>query len=345
LGIMIPNGKAMGNSDDVESDRKRGYFIGGLWTFLPGLTLTALSTTWLVMGSSKTEISKGAVREERLRVSDRDCGKSPAPGLKLSVTLPGSEKKTPLKDTDTLGETSVDFASAMARSLSDGVPTYVEVEHHGETHEVALSAELRERLAPFLSAHKKTVAASRKASSLELPLDTESGPAVQRVTLSCKSHLVVSLQLQDKKSSKGNAQRGARREGAIQAFWWGGKWKKGSAAKLAAHKPVVVLCRKDTDLSLALLAAKSRVEKRLRIQAKPHAPKGEVVLAQGDNFVLDKGLDDMVVPGRTGKLYAGRRGKGTPFVVIKASKNRAVVKVKDDTRGGTSFYSRYSVDP
>jgi hypothetical protein len=287
----------------------------------------------------------------------------------LSLQLPGSESPTPLAATDESGETSVDMVEVMAGALAAGVPKFVDILRNDQVDEVTLGESVVAHQRGVFGRFSAELSPKAK-KRLDLTVGGSKHPLVARLTLSCKAHLRVRVALQKKqaKKRKANGGKNARppseagetdvaglaRETIDAIYASGGRVESGTPQGLIRGKELVAFCRSGRKLTLQLQAGRASAASFLvEAAAEAHRPRGKVLRAREGLFVLDKGREDFVFPGRTGTLY-GRRGKKAPFEVVKATAERAVARRVDSSEPGrrgrrrrsrSGSFRAYELDP
>jgi hypothetical protein len=381
LGLMGKYGKYAGGGDTESINRGRRVFLGGLWLFLPGITLTALAIAWLVLGDRRTVVEKGKVRGERFRLDTYRCASEPLSDTALAARLPQREKTFGLGRTDRKGQLSVDLAAMMAAARVAKVPAFIDVVRGAAVDEVVLPEAVIDTLRSLFVQKRLTLDPTRRQTEkrqrtatggrqIRIKLGGSENPRVARLVLRCAKHLRVILKLdppvhRGARDATGKSRRGADEsdaaadESAVPVpaagnnLWLGEALvKKGNARALAKGQRVVLLCAPKKHVQLHILAKRAKAHTwTLDIQAKAHTPTGRVRARKGRFFLLDKGRNDLVVTGRRGVLYGP--GRKTPFEVVRATADRAAVKLveapgrKDGAvrSGKRRRYRTYRLDP
>ncbi|MCD6498655.1 MAG: hypothetical protein J7M25_10200, partial [Deltaproteobacteria bacterium] len=195
IALMAVNARGFrGEKDSEQAQLERTRFMGGLWTFLPGLALAAVGTTWLALTREKTEIVRGPIYPVKQESELVPCGTRPLSQRVLLFTLGGDDKAVSLDRTNASGETTVDLVPILARAPVSVAPSYAELRIKHKVWEVDFANRVHRFLKGLFS--NREVALAPGDRRIRWAMGGPSMPLVSRIGLTCATHLDIAVTLQ-----------------------------------------------------------------------------------------------------------------------------------------------------
>jgi len=195
IALMAVNARGFqGEKDSEKAQLERNRFMGGLWTFLPGLALAAMGTTWLALTRDRTKTVVGPVypvKEERELVP---CGTRPLAQRVIQFTLGGDDTNVNLDRTDGSGKSSLDLVPILAKAPISVVPGYVELRIKHKVWEVDFEARKHRILKGLFS--NRAIALAPGTRRILWAMGGPAMPLVSRIAFTCATHLDIEATLQ-----------------------------------------------------------------------------------------------------------------------------------------------------
>ncbi len=344
IGLMATNtgGFYGAELDRTEARLQQARFLGGLWTFLPGLGLAAAGTTWLLLDKEKVVRRKGPVQVVRHEDRTEDCGVHPLARESFRVGLQGLDVEVSTGPADSNGWAEVDLVDLFAKAPLAVAPRALVVRWKDESKSVELGQATYPAAASILSADEWALAPGRAAR--KVVLGGPKAPLVFRLVFACDEYLSVRFSVRRAGEGRGGVRRrGSRRRGNHRSRPGTPRREDAQAhgpgvsatlvSEFASQQGLVplagrFLCRPEGSPELRL-AVRSEEPVHLTVEAeiRPSEPKGRVLRREGEYVLLDKGTADEVLVGRRGVLLWRRKQVGT-FEVVRTEADKAAARLE-----------------